>query len=113
MGTASWFVGVAHEGTLYDVTCEGSVAADATAHGADAPAGSVSLRLPGAAPRERGQGLLRRPVERRRRRAAARCWRPATPRSSGQGAYDLDGRSWVVAVFADASARLEHVTAGC
>ena len=28
----------------------------------------------------------------------------------GSGGYDLDGRSWVVAVFADASARLDYCT---
>ena len=51
VGTASWFVGVAHEGRLYDVSCGGgSGADDATADGAGTGRFGAALRLPGAPP---------------------------------------------------------------
>ena len=111
VGSASWFVGVTHEGTLYDVTCEGSVAADATAHGAGAPVWSVSLTdYPARRRASEGRAFY---ADQWSGDDAERCALLEAGHTAvvGAGGYDLDGRSWVVAVFADASSRLEHVTA--
>ncbi len=109
VGSASWFVGVAHEGRLYDVTYDDEWTDPVG--GAEAPPGSVRLADYPARRRASEGGAFY--ADQWSGDDAERCALLSRGHAAvvGSGGYDLDGRSWVVAVFADASARLEHVTA--
>lgn len=111
VGGATWFVGAAHDGRLFDLTRDGeSVAGDATAR-ADALTGSVALSDYPARWRASEGGAFYADQwtgDDAERHALVQAGHAAV---AGAGGYDLDGRSWVVAVSADTSARLEHFTA--
>ena len=112
VGSGSWFLGVTHDGRLYDVTdVAGADAADATSQGAAAPAGPVMLSDFPARLRASEGGTYY--ADQRTGDDAERCALLERGQAAvvGAGGYDLDGRSWVVAVFSDGGVRLQHYAA--
>ena len=110
VGAATWSVGVAHGGLLHDVSGPPvSEHLGATSRGAVLHAtSSVPLaRFPSRFRASEGGAFY-----------ADRCTGDEAERGElvarghsavvGAGGYDLDGRSWVVMVFADDARRLEH-----
>ena len=112
VGATAWSVGVAHRGRLYDVASAGAPSgADggAVVTGAGAR-GSVPLSdFPSRMRACEGAAFHadRRTGDDAERRALAEGGHESV---IGAGGYDLDGRSWLVEVFADSGARLEQVT---
>jgi hypothetical protein len=112
VGATSWSVGVVHRGTLYDVARagapsggDGSALGDGTGSGDPVPLADFPARMRASegaayhADRSTGGDAERRALVDDGHEAVV-----------GAGGYDLDGRAWLVEVFADSGPRLEHVT---
>jgi hypothetical protein len=106
VGATSWCVAVAHHGRLYDVACAGRAGGSDDGLGAG---GSVVLTDVPARMRASEGGAFyadRDTGDDAERRALVEDDHEAVV---GAGGYDLDGRSWVVEVFADSGSRLEQL----
>ncbi|GAA4396956.1 hypothetical protein GCM10023168_01440 [Fodinibacter luteus] len=113
VGASSWCVEVAHHGRLHDVARAGEPTG-AEGDGVGGTTGSRRSLLSSDHParmRASEGGVFRadrRTGDDAERRALVEGGHEAVV---GAGGYDLDGRSWVVAVFADCGRRLEGTPA--